>query len=401
MKHPARSLPSRILALAALAGLVSCGDPTDDPNSVAPAAGEPPALFGWQALPASTLSPRTNAHAFWTGWTVLVIGGVDDISCPPSADCVDRDPPLRDGAAFNPETNSWTELPDAPVPLGHLTGGIVGGTLYVWVPGFEMGAESAFLSYTPGDEGWVELALPPFGPDSFMSLVAAGDRLVAYQDTHELGAARDLSYDPSADRWTELPADPLTPAFDRQMAWTDGALVLLARELIPNPGSEEPSLVVAARLELQHGTWERLPDSKMIGTPWAWTGDRLVNAAIGSADGGQVNNWGRPYPYGGILKPATGEWSKLPATPNRPRGFSGFSAAGGGWAISTDGWALHVPSSTWVELRRPAAGVASEGQAAIWAGDRLVVFGGSRVINERFMLVDGGWSWLPGEGPAP
>jgi hypothetical protein len=60
-----------------------------------------------------------------------------------------------------------------------------------------------------------------------------------------------------------------------------------------------------------------------------------------------------------------------------------------------DGWAFHAASGTWIELRRPAAGAAEMGQAAVWTEDRLFVFGGSRVADERFVLVGAGWSWVP------
>jgi hypothetical protein len=378
---------SLIATLVASAGCAGQIEPSEEPR----------AEVGWQPLPASPLSPRANALAFWTGTSVLMMGGTDDVSCPPNADCVDREPSLRDGAAFVPETGTWSALPDAPVPLGYASGGVVAGTLYLWVPGFEMGARTALLSYTPGDRAWVELEAP-FGAESPMSLVAAGGRLIAYQDTHEAGVEPDLMYDPETDRWTELPPDPLRPAFSRQMIWTDGALVLLGHELVDQPGSAEPSRVLAARFGLEDGAWERYPDSEVIGGPWGWTGDRLVNAAIGSADGGQVNNWGRAHPYGGIFDPASGTWSELPDTPDVLGEVTGFWATGGGWAISGDGWAFHAGSSSWVALRRPAAGMAEEGQAAVWAGDRLFVFGGSRIVNEQYVLVEGGWSWFPGPG---
>jgi hypothetical protein len=34
---------------------------------------------------------------------------------------------------------------------------------------------------------------------------------------------------------------------------------------------------------------------------------RLINPTLGDADGGEVGNWGRTYPYGGIFDPLRGE----------------------------------------------------------------------------------------------
>jgi hypothetical protein len=38
----------------------------------------------------------------------------------------------------------------------------------------------------------------------------------------------------------------------------------------------------------------RLPDSELLTTgPWIPVDGKLVNPSLGSADGGEVNNWGR------------------------------------------------------------------------------------------------------------
>lgn len=381
---------SRFGLLVAMLTAAGCSTAQDD---VEPA----PLKAGWEPLPQSPLSPRTDARAFWTGSIVLVVGGTDDVRCPPMADCVERAQPLTDGAAYDPESRTWTLIPQAPLPLGHVTGGVVAGTLYLWVPAFVPGEPSAFISYTPGEKTWTEHEAP-FEPDSLVALVPAGEALVAHQTSHEQGVLPDLSYDPKTDRWTELPPDPLAPAFDRQMVWTGDAVVLLAHELVAQPNSAEPSLTLAARLDLQAGTWERLPDSQSLGGFWAWSGDRIVNAAIGGADGGEVNNWGRMFPFGGVLDPATGTWSELAGTPELDGELAGIYASGSGWVVTGGGWAFHPRSETWVELDRPAAGMAEAGHAAAWAGNHLLVFGGSRIMNERFLLTDDAWSWTPPAG---
>jgi len=295
--------------------------------------------------------------------------------------------------------DTWTEMPDAPVPMGGISGAAVDGTLYVWAPGLVGGAESTFLSYTPGDDDWTVLEHPPFAAHDFVALVAAGDRLIAVQTTHEHGIRADLAYDPATEHWVELPQDPLTPAFNREMVWTNVGLVLLAHAHVPQPGSAEPSLVEAARFNQGDATWERLPDSEVIGSGFRWSGTAVANPAIGSADGGQVNNWGRAFPYGGVLDPGAGNWSDLPGRPPHNGAATGLSAAGGGWSVSTDGWAFHDRSGTWVELTKPAAGAAEQGQASVWAGDRLLVFGGTRVAGARHMLVPGGWTLVLPESP--
>ncbi|MDQ4034327.1 MAG: hypothetical protein M3153_00200 [Chloroflexota bacterium] len=382
-----------LLTATMLTTLVACGDtPASEPGP----GEEETAAGGWQPLPASPLSARTGAHAFWNGSSVLVIGGSDDDSCPPNADCVVAAPPLSDGAAYDPSTGTWSPLPDAPVPLGHLTGAVIGDTLYVWVSGIQ-GAAPAFLSLTAGDDAWLQLDPPPAAQDEQLSLVAAGDRLVAFHTSQELGVAPDLIFDPDPGVWSELPLDPLTPAFDRSMVWIGDAMVLLGRAVVPNPGSERPSLVEAARFEVDTQRWDRFSDSTIVGGSlgWSWTDGRLVNPEIGSSDGGEVNNWGRPYPHGGMLNPAKGEWTDLPPGPEAPGPYPGVSTAGPEWTVSAAGWALHVPSGRWIELPRPGAGAADFGQAITWAGDGMFMWGGARSTDIATVLLDEGWTWIP------
>jgi hypothetical protein len=129
-----------------------------------------------------------------------------------------------------------------------------------------------------------------------LQLVAAGDLVVAYRSTNERGANdQDLVYDSALRAWRDLPRDPLAPSFDRSMVWTGRELVLLALDLVDNPGAEEPSLYRAAAFTFASRSWRRLPDSEVVGgwPTWVAVDDLVVNAATGGADGGETNRWGR------------------------------------------------------------------------------------------------------------
>ncbi len=71
----------------------------------------------WRELPTPPLSPRANAQSVWSGREVIVLGG-ETRPCPPSADCAIVSDGLRDGAAYDPGTNSWRAIPPAPVAVG-------------------------------------------------------------------------------------------------------------------------------------------------------------------------------------------------------------------------------------------------------------------------------------------
>jgi len=185
----------------------------------------------------------------------------------------------------------------------------------------------------------------------------------------------DRVYDPGTRRWSTLPADPIGPAFDRMITSIPTGLVLTAHELVDNPGAERPSVVLAARFDRTTGTWTRLPDSDQLGGwAWTWTGRRMVDPSLGGADGGKVGNYGRVIPFGGVLNPTTGRWSRLGHAPAGPGDGWPVAALGGRFA-AVGGWTYDDGSESWAEVPRPKGAPAEPG-AAVWAGDRLVVIGG-------------------------
>jgi hypothetical protein len=358
----------------------------------------------WQAVPAGPLGPREGALGLWTGREVLLIGGSNAPPCPPNASCIPPDvPPLADGAAFDPETGAWRKIADSPVPFEWAQGIVVGTTAYLWVPG-SIGrpkADVAFLAYRAEENRWQQLPLPPGDPDLFHGIMQAGDQIVAYAYSDEQGEQPDVLFDPGTSAWKELPPDPLSPSFDRSMAWSGRELVLFDHELVPNPGSEKPALTRAAALDLETGTWRPLPDSRILATgPWVLSNGRLVNPVLGGADGGEVENWGRTYPYGGIFDPESGEWSPLPDPPDGEEDWgSGVLTESGGHYYGHRGWILDTATNEWIELPPLDADEHVTGRSVVSAGDGLLVFGGARWSGLDGTLLDDAWMWLPRASP--
>lgn len=253
-----------------------------------------------------------------------------------------------------------------------------------------------FLSWTPESGAWRELPSPPGQPTG---LTAVGERVVAYQTTLEHGPAPDSVLDPATEEWTPLPEPPGTPAFDRTMvAVDDHTLALLDVELVPDPGADGPTLYRAAVLDLTTNGWRRLPTSDVAGLGGGWhpVGDLLVNASTQTVDGGEVGNYGRDVPTGGILDPANGTWSTLPARHDSAPGPAVGDVAGDDVVVS-EGWALHVAHSRWERLPDLDALDGVSGQASVWAGDRLMVWGGARFDDDTPAgeLLGTGWTWQP------
>lgn len=353
----------------------------------------------WERVPDGPLSPRSYAVVVWTGDEVLVVGG-DDRPCPPNAYCPAPDrPPLGDGAAYNPAAQKWRRIASPPIPFSWVETAVVGDSIFFLVPeSGRPGSRSGFLAYAPRADSWREL--PWFegsGPSegSGYRLVAAGERLVAFSGTDETGERPDWIFEPSRSDWEALPDDPMTPAFDRQMAWVGDRLALFDHELVPTPGAEQPSLTRAAVLDLASGRWERLPDSEMLSTaPWFLDGGRLVNPRLGGADGGQTNNWGRRYPHGGILELPDRRWSPLPGGPDDEDFSAGVIGREAARFDGYRGWALELPAGRWREVPPLDEGETVTGRTSVAAGRNLFVYGGvDWAAGGNGRLLGDAWLW--------
>lgn len=350
----------------------------------------------WEQIAASPLSARRSPHAFEVDGRLLVVGGTEAEPCPANADCVEpKEPPLRDGAFYDPVSNTWEKVAEAPVPLGFGTGTVVDDALYLMVWGFAAsgpGVKDAFISYDSSTDTWSELDLPPV--DTPPTLTTFDGRVVAFQTAQENGIRADLVYDPKTAGWSRLPPDPLRPSFDRSMVGTDSGLVLIGIENVAEPGAEEPAVYRATILKGDR--WRRLPDSEVIGWDpegWAWSGEWVINASLESADGGEVGNWGRFYPAGGMLDPATGEWAELPDAPEPDGGWSLHASSERGMTRG-GGWALDARELDWHPVPNLRQAPDSE-EAVAWVDERLLVWGGVRYDGNEGSLVGEGWVWAP------
>jgi hypothetical protein len=380
-----RPVATVLLLAAALAG---CG------SHPAPGSHAAGSTGSWEKVAESPLGPRESATLVWTGHEVLVLGG-DTSPCPPNADCTAPENTPRDVAAYDPAADSWRQAAPLPYSPQWPRGVAAGGTVFVLDGGASQPVR--FLSWTAAGDAWHELPAPPGQP---AGLTAVGDRVVAYQTSLENGPAPDSVFDPAAGTWAPLPEPPGTPGFDRTVVATDDhTLVLLDLELVPNPGADGPTLYRAAVLDLTTSAWHRLPLSDVAGLGgggWHAVGDLLVDASMETVDGGEVGSYGRDVPTGGVLDPASGAWSALPARADSAPGPAAGDVAGDD-VVVTEGWALHVTDGRWERLPELDEVTNVSGLAWVWAGDRLMVWGGARFDDSTpaGRLLGDGWTWRP------
>lgn len=398
--------PQRVLAAIVAIGifggaavlLVRAFDAPVDPADSSPSVSAPRETRGvWEPLPAPPIPFRQGAIGFWVDGRVVIVGGSETApTCPRLANCAEPGgPALREGAAYKPSTGTWTRIAESPLPVMPYTGAVVGDVVYVW--GSTDGVtELSLLALDVNDDQWSEFPVPP-GPQrpTSLMLTTAGDVVVAFADSQERGVTPDSLFDPSTGEWSVLPPDPLIPSFDRSIVWTGTELVLVGMEVLP-PG-EASYRYRAAVLDVAGKTWRRLPDTGIVGSNpvWFWSAGRVVNPTIGQVgDNGSVEGTGQPF--GGILDPSTGDWSELPPAPKHPVPYGGPTVGGGRYVVTEQGAILDLASGSWEAL--PGPPVAADEQAvAVWAGDRLIVWGGYRWnrSEDEAHMVNAGWSWIP------
>ena len=127
-------------------------------------------------------------------------------------------------------------------------------------------------------------------------------------------------------------------------------------------------------------------------------GRRLINPTLGGADGGDSNNWGRSYPYGGILDPASGSWSALPNPPDGEDVFgSGVLTGSLGHYFGYRGWILDATGDRWIQVPPLDDDDLVTERTVVPAGADLLVFGGARWKPEGLdaTLLDDVWIWSP------
>jgi hypothetical protein len=347
----------------------------------------------WTELPPAPLAPRLGAVTAWTGSEALFLGGDVDDFCPPNARCPGPPESTADGAAFDPATQTWRPVAEAPHPIAAGTPSTVAGDTVYLVQ------DDRLLSYDASEDAWSVSPPAPYGNPFGAPAVMDDGRIALTVGERHPGDPSGLLYYPADRWWEDLPEDPLGPAYDRLLTAVPGGLVLTA---VPTPDDRETAepTLRAAVLDLDGDTWTALDGSRRTGGwNWAWTGERMVDVY---PDG--VNASGKRYAQSGALDPSSGEWSALPQTPAVNTGGWPVAARRGPLA-AVDGWVYDDRSRTWTRVEQPS-GAPDDPGSAVWAGDELIVLGGMDTDAGwgADHLSDRAWTWhaaAPAEPSAP
>ncbi|HEY3238105.1 MAG TPA: hypothetical protein VGL92_00980 [Acidimicrobiia bacterium] len=180
-----------------------------------------PATDKWRPMAKFPLAARYAARALWTGKLLVVWGGS-------RAEDGEDPPPLADGAAYDPERDRWSVLPDSPLAgrLSPLAAAVGDDVLISWGFNREPGQALDGARYDPDEKQWSPVAPVPSTETAWCFDLAgcvgidAGSRVIF--------AGEGLVYDPQADRWATVAASPFADPFldGKARAWTGNRVLL-------------------------------------------------------------------------------------------------------------------------------------------------------------------------------
>jgi hypothetical protein len=387
----ASALAIAILVVVGLGVLVARG-PLDD-ESDTPSGADP-----WEQLPRppanDVLRGPEPGSAVWTG-TELILLASFAYAPPPS-------PRPPDGLAYNPATARWRALPDPP-PDQSIGGGRV-GTVWTGKEVILLYATGAPIAYDPDADTWRRSARPPTG---FISHAAdpapiwTGAEVLVWDGSNIddtsgkwIDGGRGAAYNPATDQWRQLPRSPLSNRTWSIQAWTGRQLLVIAGSC---GGAGQIRCEDGAAYDPAANTWTPIP--ALAGgaiapeAAAAWTGSELV---IWSTT---TNNQGRSIgSTASAYNPSSKRWRTLPPAPITPRRLASLVWAGdrllvwGGiqnvgadkLAYPDDGAAYDPRSNRWQPLAKaPVPGRASP--LTVWTGDRAIFIGGMNLGDQPRM----------------
>jgi hypothetical protein len=257
----------------------------------------------WTKIAASPLVGQDLPMSVWTGKDMLIFGGSGTSGS------------SADGAAYDPATNTWRKL--APIPRslgGNLTGS---GSYAVWTGkvmvawgffgngrGAHGGGSLAAATYNPATNSWTTGTVAPAQAPLFGDAFWTGKEMIVWGSS--MGSPshlEGLAYDPATGKWSTLPASPLGSAERDSMlaVWTGSYLVVGGGD--SGAGLQKD----AAAYDPVTDSWMRLPDAPVgfqeNGTA-IWTGASVIMIEDGAPGGHPLS-----------LNLTTRSWSLGPKTP--------------------------------------------------------------------------------------
>ena len=220
---------------------------------------------------------------------------------------------LDDGAAYNPEQDTWRKLPDAPI------GGVADHAM-VWtgeqmvVFGGRISATNNVYTasgaeYLPKAAIWREIPKSPLSPRQDPAIVWTGEEVIIWGGVGGDGWLADgAAYSPATRSWRTIAPSPLDPRQAPLMVWTGGQVLVVG-----GTANVEQFAVGAAAYNPDNDSWSEI--SGPVDTSWgvgAWTSELLIDyGGLAVFDGRSWGELAAPPPSIGSVPTATWTGNEL------------------------------------------------------------------------------------------
>jgi hypothetical protein len=284
-------------AVVAATVLLWPGSPTTGPVPAVPAATTPTQttpVGAWTRTARSPLSPRHSSFTAWVDGTFVVVGGDEASQCVAGPGCSYPVSPTRDGARYDPGSNSWSSIAEAPEDLAStefLTNtiphsAVLGHTVYI------IGSTS-LLAYDVDADRWRQFPLPNTDANT---VLLAGDALLAVEPFAD-GPTGYQVFEPATGTWRFQPVDGL-PA-----GTLFGAGIAGKNLVLTGMRGHDVSKFWIATVDLTSGAVSRIDKPEI-------PRQRPTPLTLTTRGGGLVG-WARDGATGWFLDPATRTWSSV------------------------------------------------------------------------------------------
>jgi len=298
--------------------------------------------------------------------------------------------PIR-AASFTGDGSGLTNLPTSPNMYGAPKGAVIASLIASDPALISAGYRMLMTIPAPGWTAGATLNAPT--ARYLHTAVWDGSRMIVWGGLISAGNATGTGawYDPATDAWTTISTVGAPAARSEHTAvWTGSQMVVWGGQASSGP------LATGGRYTVGTGQWSATATtgapSARRGHVAAWTGTRMV--VWGGLNGSGLLN------DGGLYDPAANTWTALP-TVGAPTARRGATAVWSGSALYVWGgtgetgevgtgavlnFSGNVPTG-WTALPTANAPLGRVGHTAVWAGDRMIVWGGS---SGGVTLSDGG-----------
>lgn len=206
--------------------MVIWGGAAEGGGTLADGASYDPITDSWALLPPSPLEGRAGHGAVATTHRMLVWGGASE----PGG----RGRYLADGAVYTPATNSWTSMAPAPDSLparDNFASVWTGRQMLVW-GGYGQGDACApcvhgdGAAYDPDSNSWTPMAPSPVGGRGGHRAVWTGRGMLVWGGGNGAPQADGALYDPIDDAWSRVVPGTLAARQGHAMVWTGQQLLI-------------------------------------------------------------------------------------------------------------------------------------------------------------------------------